>query len=116
MSEGTETQTPVNPPETGAPNAPGGPAENPNPQAPNVTPNPAAPSNPSSTPAPNTQNPDLLAELRALPERLANVLTEKNPPKTTTPETKEKTTDDNSGGPGGTNDPWHVRFARAWFG
>jgi hypothetical protein len=105
------------PPETGAPNSPNAP-ENPNPQEPNVTPNPAAPSNPSPAPSPSTtegNQPDLLAEIRALPERFAHVLSEKNP---TPSQQSTQTPAQNSepAGPNGKGDSWESRFARMWFG
>jgi len=117
MSE-APAETPTNPPDTSSPNAPQTPNENP--QEPNVNPNPAAPQNPATSPATPSQNPaDLLAELRALPERLANVLNERSPKPTEKPaesQTSNTNSETNVTGPNGKGDPWDVRFARAWFG
>lgn len=113
----TPQETPQNPPNTGSPTTTETP-ENPNPQEPNVNPNPAAPSNPSPAPTPSTtegNQPDLLAEIRALPERFAHVINEKNPtPATQTTQTQTQTVEPQ--GPNGKGDSWETRFARWWMG
>jgi hypothetical protein len=114
MAEETPQETPVTPPDTGAPGTTQTP-ENPSPQEPNVSPNPAPPSNPTTSPSNPPANPDLLTELRALPERLANVLNERNP-SATQPQTPAQTQTQTESGPGGKGDAWETRFARMWFG
>lgn len=116
----SEAPAETNPPNTSAPNETQTP-ENPNPQEPNVNPNPAAPQNPATTPqSPETggNQPDLLAEIRALPERFAHVMSERNPqPAQTQTQTQTETkTSEEPSGPNGKGLPWDRRWAQFWFG
>jgi len=118
MSE-APTETPQNPPDTGSPTTIENPNDNPNVQEPNVNPNPATPQNPSPAPTPETggSNPDLLAEIRALPERFAHVLSERNPaPSAQSSQTQTQTQTKEPEGPNGKGDSWETRFARWWMG
>lgn|SRR3954451_4430548 len=103
MADETITETPKETPKET-------PVETPKPPE-TVTPPPAT----TTSETPKSNDPDLLNAINALPEKLANMLLERNPK----PEAEKVTETKQEGegeSPNGGNLTWEKKFARMWFG